>query len=70
MVEMMPKLFATDFCRSGMCIKDQFIQKCAMAREVSDEKDQLRLHRESEELLAMYIRMADEQDTHFNNGAS
>lgn len=60
----MPKLFVTDFCLSGMCIKDAIVNALVMERVASDPKDQAMYRQRREELLNEFMRLNDEQEIH------
>ena len=63
----MPKLFATDFCRSGQCVCRLYMEACLIARELADENNHIAEKRKAEELLREGGRLMAEQDTHTGN---
>lgn len=72
----MSKLFATDFCRSGMCIWQQLGMAILIADEISSEPNHLEEKRKVQELKNTARRLMEEGDqntvrtqTAFSSGA-
>jgi len=64
----MPKLFATDFCRSGMCVWQQLGMALLIADELSDEKNHVAEKRRVQELKNEARRLMEEEEIHHDTG--
>jgi len=65
MVEMMPKLFSTDFCRSGMCVWQQLGMAVLIADELSSEPNHAAEKRRVQELKNEARRLMEEDGIHY-----
>jgi hypothetical protein len=68
MVEIMPKLFATNFCRSGMCVWQQLGMALLIADELSDEQNHVAEKRRVQELKNEARRLMEEEEIHHDIG--
>jgi len=64
----MPKLFATNFCRSGMCVWQQLGMALLIADELSDEQNHVAEKRRVQELKNEARRLMEEEEIHHDIG--
>ena len=68
MGEIMPKLFSTDFCRSGMCVWQQLGMALLIADELSNEQNHIAEKRRVQELKNEARRLMEEEEIHHDIG--
>jgi hypothetical protein len=64
----MPKLFSTDFCRSGMCVWQQLGMALLIADELSNEQNHIAEKRRVQELKNEARRLMEEEEIHHDIG--
>ena len=60
----MPKLFATDFCRSGMCVWQQLGMALLIADELSNEPNHVAEKHRVQELKNEARRLMEQEEVH------
>ena len=63
----MPKIFATDFCRSGLCVWQQLGMAVLIADELSNSDNHLEERRRIQELKREARRLLEEEGIHHDS---